>query len=61
MIGFGVVSEHFVTNRVFFDEACKWCCIQNEQFRAKHRALRNTEVWKSHRSPGMFLLIGGRL
>ena len=25
-------------------EACKWCCIKNEQYRAEHRALGNTEI-----------------
>ena len=33
-----------MTNRAFFDKACKWCCIQNEQYRAQHRALRNNET-----------------
>ena len=37
-------SEHFVTNRAFFGEACKWCCIQNEQCRAQDRTSRNTDV-----------------
>ena len=44
MIELCVVCEHFGTNRVLLGEACKWCCIKNEQYRAEHRALRNTEI-----------------
>ena len=47
MIELCVVCEHFETNRVLLGEACKWCCIKNiknEQYRAEHRALRNTEI-----------------
>ena len=39
-----VVCEHFVTNRVLLNEACKWSCIQNEKYRAQHRASRNTKI-----------------
>jgi len=46
-----IVCEHFVTNRVIFDQACKWCCIQKLTVRGPAKRL------EEHRNPGTFLLI----